>query len=95
MIEEESLESFGGIKRHSAVSDVAEVFHLRVPVDYMHQVFVGFTSALLFVVRNKTCKSDLVEIFNIVLSNQLTLDFKQALGSLEDSEFFKANALQD
>ena len=56
------------IKRHSAVSDVAEVFHLRVPVDYMHQVFAGFTGPLLFVVRNKTCKSGLVEIFSIVLS---------------------------
>ena len=50
--------------------------------------------ALLFVVRNNTCKSGLVKDRDFVSSIQLNSDFKRALRSLDDLEIFKANELK-
>ena len=93
LIEEDGLESFRGIKGPCAVSDLLEDIPLTAPIDYMHHILLGVTRAPLLVVTNNTCRSGLVEVRDFVSSIQLTLDFKRALRSLDDLEFFKANEL--
>ena len=51
LMEEDGLKSFSGIKGHCAVSDLLEEIPLTAPIDYLHQVLLGVTRALLFVVR--------------------------------------------
>ena len=94
LMEEDGLESFRGIKGHCAVSDLLEDIPLTAPIDYMHQVLLGVTRALLFVVRSNTCRSGLVKISDCVSSIQLTSDLKRSLRSLDDLDFFKANELK-
>ena len=70
LIEEDGLESFREIKRPCAVSDLLEDIPLTARIDYMHQVLLGVTRALLFVVRNNTCRSGLVKVRDFVSSIQ-------------------------
>ena len=95
LIEEQGMDSLRGVKGPSALSTLIENLPLTAaPVDYMHQVLLGVTRALLFFIRDKPTKSDLKKIHENSASLQLTSDFKTSVRSLDELEFFKANELK-
>ena len=62
------MDSLRGVKGPSAVSTLIEKLPLTAaPVDYMHQVLLGATCALLFLIRDKSTKSDLKNFARKVL----------------------------
>ena len=94
LIQEQAMDSFRGVKGPSAVSTLIENLPFTAPVDYMHQVLLGVTRALLFLIRDKSTKSDLNKIRENSATLQLTSDFKRSVRSLDELEFFKANELK-
>ena len=94
LIQEQAMDSFRGVKGPSAVCTLIENLPLTIPVDYMHQVLLGVTRALLFLIRDMPTKSDLNKIRENSATLQLTSDFKRWARSLDELEFFKANELK-
>ena len=88
------MDSFRGVKGPSAVSTLIENLPLTAPVDYMHQVLLGVTRALLFLIRDKSTKSDRNKIRENSATLQLTSEFKRLVRSLDEMEFFKADELK-
>ena len=94
LMQKEGLQTFRGIKGTCVLSDLIENLPLTAPIDYMHQVLLGVTRSILFLIRDKTSKTVLIQIREVIDSVQLTSDFKRALRNLEDLEYFKANELK-
>ena len=94
LIQEQGMDSFRGVNWPSATSTLIENLPLTAPVDYMHQVLLGVSRALLFLIRGKSTKSDLNKIRENSASLQLTSEFKRSVRSLDELEFFKANELK-
>ena len=88
------MDSFRGVKGPSAVYTLIENLPLTAPVDYIYQVLLGVTRALLFLIRDKSRKSDLNKIRENSATLQLTSDFMRSVRSLDELEFFKANELK-
>ena len=91
LIQEQGMDSFRGDKGPSAVSTLIENLPLTAAVDYMHQVVLDVAGALLFLIRDKSTKSDLNKILENIACPQLT---SVSVRSLDELEFFKANELK-